>query len=239
MQPPTSPSGSNPGVTTLGTVTAAAQARADMVNSSFLSASEWTANINASYQELYGLLTEKYGSNYYFQTPFSITTDGTNYLYALPSDFFKLFGADLFVGGQWTTLKPFMFAERNRFTFSNGIPTASQLVRLWYAPRLTILVNGADTARRHQRLRGVRNHRRGDQVRFKRGESDVSVLMAQKQAITTRIESEADNRRMPGCPRGLRTLSAQRERALGLALLRSDWASLLHRGFKYLARANG
>jgi hypothetical protein len=182
-----------PGVTTLGAVTTAAQQRADMFNDTFVSNTEWTANINASYQELYGLIAQSFGDDYLVQTPYTFSTDGINYLFALPSDFFKLLGVDLQVGSQWATIKPFMFGERNRYSFSNGIPVANQNLRLWYIPRLTLLVNAGDT------LDGVNGWEEFIVIdaaikALQKEESDCSLLMAQRQAIITRIEDEAARR---------------------------------------------
>lgn len=162
-----------PGVITLSTIRLAAQRRADMENSSFVSNAEWLGLINSGIQELYDKLVEAYGSDYYLQTAATITTDGTNDKYALPTDFFKLLGVDLQLSGSstgttgWISLWRFNFAQRNQYTLPNiqtlwgrtnlkyrlagsniwfiPLPAASQTLRLWYAPRFTALVNDADT----------------------------------------------------------------------------------------------
>lgn len=125
------------GQTTLLAVRTAARQRADMVNSLFLTDAEFNANIQASYQELYGLLVQKFGDNYFVAgTPdlwYQFTTT-TSAGYILPdgsssyklSDalttapaFFKLLGVDLYTGAAvnpWVTLKPFMFQERNQWS---------------------------------------------------------------------------------------------------------------------------
>lgn len=130
----------NAGVTTLTTITTAAQQRADMVNSLFLSAAEWTANINASYQELFDLLVQKYGNDYYC----ALDSNGDGYQfttttaekYLLPDGasgtkmpdtttiapaFYKLLGVDLKVGSDWITLKPFAMIERNTFATTQSV----------------------------------------------------------------------------------------------------------------------
>ena len=132
-----------PGQTTLGAIRLAAQQRADMQGSQFLTTAEWNANISASYQELIGLLVQKYGNDYYFtgnpDNWYQFATNGTSQGYALPDGsstyllndgvttapaVFKLLGVDLLVQGSisqngWITLKPFTFVERNRFTYPN------------------------------------------------------------------------------------------------------------------------
>lgn len=65
-----------PGTATLGNIRLMAQQRADQVNSSFLSLPEWNSNISASYKELYDLLVQKYGDDYYYTVPISYTTTG-------------------------------------------------------------------------------------------------------------------------------------------------------------------
>lgn len=136
-----------PGVTTLGTMRTTAQQEADLVNSSFISTAEWNSYLNASYQELYSLLIQKYGENYYTaldttNKPYQFTTDGTNEYFKLPDGsgsflmpdgittapaFFKLNGVDLWlsssqtVPSQWFTLHRFTMGERNKWTLPNAI----------------------------------------------------------------------------------------------------------------------
>lgn len=157
-----------------GSIIEQAQQRADLVNSSFITATEWQTMANASLSQLFEKLVEAYGSNYFVQTPHIFTTDGTNDAYALPSDFFKLLGVDLQLSpyGQssalgWVTIWRFNFAERNRYTLPNlvtiwgrtnlsyllrggklwlqPLPQGGQTLRLWYAPTFTPLVNDSDT----------------------------------------------------------------------------------------------
>lgn len=117
------------GQTTLGAVRLAAQQRADMVNSNFVSLQEWNDYINHSYTELYDILVQVYADEYYMATPFVFQTDGRYPgLYPLPPDFYKLMGIDLGLGTQtpaqtgpngWLTLKKFSFISRNRYIFGN------------------------------------------------------------------------------------------------------------------------
>ena len=125
-----------PGQTTLATVRTAARERSDMVNSQFLTDAEFNSNIQASQQELYGIIVQKYGNDYYLAgTPdnwYQFTTTSTATSYALPDGsstyllkdgsttapaFWKLLGVDLQLGSAsngWLTLKPNPFVERNR-----------------------------------------------------------------------------------------------------------------------------
>lgn len=128
-----------PGIVTLGGLRVQAQERADMVNSSFLSTSEWNRNIMGSYKELYDLLIAAYGNDYYVNQPVNFQTDGSSQLYALPDGstsfkdasgasitppgFYKLLGVDLALQagnpGSYVTIRPFNFADRNRYAVPN------------------------------------------------------------------------------------------------------------------------
>jgi hypothetical protein len=209
------------GVTTLSAVRTAAAQRADMPapsTTTFVTTSEWNGLINASYQELYGLLAQKFGDDYFTSISSNITTDGLTDLYDLPSDFFKLLGVDLQVTATppaYVTVRPFAFAERNSLAQPNLQPTlgvtnlryrlkgsklwlapfpaANQVLRLHYVPRLTLLSADGDT------LDGVNGWEEyvvvDAALKAKdKEESDVSVLAAEKAALVGRIEAEAENR---------------------------------------------
>lgn len=106
-----------------------AQQESDMVNSQFVSDSEWNSYINQSYFELYDLLVQKYGDDYYANNV-EFETDGTSQLYALPNGtnysaapaFYKLLGVDLSLSpspDSWITLKRFNMSARNRYSVPN------------------------------------------------------------------------------------------------------------------------
>ncbi len=115
----------------LGQIRVAAQQRADMVNSNFVSKAEWNSYINQSMYELYDLLITIY-EDYYIAEPLSITTTGGTDTYALPNGtnhngarpFYKLIGVDMGQGASggngWVTLKKFVFADRNKYYFPNA-----------------------------------------------------------------------------------------------------------------------
>ena len=72
-----------------------------------------------------------------------------------------MLGVDLQVGGagNWISLKPFPFAERNMFSLSNTqFPMAGQTVRLLYVPQLTLptqdtdVIDGAEHIHFHHKL---------------------------------------------------------------------------------------
>lgn len=158
--------------TTAGALITAAQQRADMENSGFISDAEWLAMCNASLQTLYDKLIEAYGNDYEVQAPYTVTTDGTNDAYDLPTDFYKLLGVDLQLANNsstadgWITIWRFNFAQRNQYTLPNiftlwgrtnikyrlrggkiwfiPIPASGQYLRLWYAPLFTPVTSTDD-----------------------------------------------------------------------------------------------
>lgn len=196
MLPPASPNPASPGVTTLGTIRTACKERTDNVGVAFLSDAEWLRLINSSYQELYGLVVQKFGNDYFTQTTaggVTLTTDGTTFLYPLQTNFFKLLGVDLYLANShWSILKPFTFAERNMFG-PQSVPRAGQTLRYFYVPRWTPLVNDTDTV---DGVNGWEEYIVADCAikALAKEEADVSVHMATKAALLQRIEAEAENR---------------------------------------------
>ncbi len=114
---------------TLAQVRTLCKQESDMENSGFVSDSEWNSYINQSYFELYDLLVQKYGDDY-FSNYVTFQTDGTSALYALPNgtnysaapSFYKLLGVDLSLSDSpesFITLRRFNFSARNRYSVPN------------------------------------------------------------------------------------------------------------------------
>lgn len=209
------------GATTFGAIITAAKQRADLVNSNFISASEWQNMANASLQNLWDKLVETYGSDYEVQNTFAITTDGTNDAYALPTDFYKLLGVDLQLSGSvsqvygWVTIWRFNFSQRNQWTLPNvttlwgrtnlryrlrggniwfaPLPAGGQSLRLWYAPRFTPLVNDSDS---FDGVNGWEEWAINDiaMKALTKEESDLSGVMALQQVQNDRLASIMENR---------------------------------------------
>lgn len=189
-------------------------------NSQIVTDAELNSYINLDYQELYGLLVMSYGDNYYFQTPYQFTTDGTSLLYPLPTDFFKLRGVDLSLTGaanSFVTLKQFNFRERNRLNNAfipspsinvlqnvryelNGgkimltpLAQAAQIIQIWYIPRCPNLSLDSDI------LDGVNGWEQyviasvAQKVAVKQ-EEDYSPFSNQKAFLLARIKEEAAQR---------------------------------------------
>lgn len=104
-----------------------AMQRADMVNSNFVTTSEWNYYINQSAQELYDLLITTY-EDYYVSPRLLLDFDSNTHQYPLPNGqnldgapaFYKLYGVDIGLDASNTayiTLKKFSFIERNMYVF--------------------------------------------------------------------------------------------------------------------------
>jgi len=208
----------NPTAITLQYLLDSSRQRADQVNSNFVTTQEQTNYVNASYAELYDLIIQKYGDNYFVQTPYAFVTDGINNQFALPDDFYKLLGVDLSLANtsdSFISVPKFEFGDRNRYSVPNfqsfygvtnlryringtkiwftPLPGGGQTIRLWYIPKIVYLVNPTDV------MDGVSGWEEYIVIdvaikMMQKEESDVSALMVQKQQMIQRIESAAENR---------------------------------------------
>lgn len=125
---------------TLAQLRTAVRQRSDQVNSQFISDAELNSYINQSYFELYDILIQKYGDNYYSADPVVFATDGESMQFPLPNGtlsftngrtneagyiapaFYKLLGVDLQLANQvqsFVTIRPFNFSDRNRYAVPN------------------------------------------------------------------------------------------------------------------------
>lgn len=144
------------GTSTLATVRQTVRQRADMVNSNFVTDPELNGWINSSYFELYDMLVEAYGDDYFAaqaDDPYVLTTDGAKEVFPLPNGtsayltpggntaaaFFKLLGADLKIGTDWKPLDKFELAERGRGSgpWQQGMRLKYRLQGnfIWFRPR--------------------------------------------------------------------------------------------------------
>lgn len=200
---------------TLGEIKTQARQRSDMENSEFVSDAELTAYINASLAELHDLLIASYNDDYVMNE--HIFTSNSALQYDLPTDFYKLRGVDVRRGanGQWATVKRFNFNRRNeqqnayawnllglpyleyRLVGSkirfNRTPDTQLEFRLFYHPKVAKLVVDADS---YDDVNGFAEYVVVDAAikMMQKEESDVSVLMAQKEALKQRITAMAANR---------------------------------------------
>lgn len=207
--------------TTLLKLKTAARQRADQVNSGFVTDAELTTYINNSLCELYDLIISTYGEDYYATSATTALSSSTD-TYDLPSDFYKCIGVDLVIGANTSiTLERFNFVERNQYRYTIGgffnqiaskyklvgnkikflpFPAGGVSYRLWYIPVPVLLVNDADT---FDGVSGWDEYIVVDAAikMMQKEESDVSVLMAQKQMLIKRIQEMAPNRDAGAAPR--------------------------------------
>lgn len=202
---------------TLAEIKQRAREEADMENSGFIKDSELLSYINASAQNLYDHLIMKFGADYFVNDdPYLFTTDSENTPVDLPDDFYKCVGVDVKISNtEFVTMKPFMFAERNKYNNSlingyNGFTHARYRimgnkirfmprsqggfqVQVWYIPAFEKLVSDTDT---FDGINGYEEYVIVDAAikMLSKEESDPSVLMARKAEILRHIQEIADNR---------------------------------------------
>lgn len=192
-----------------------ARDRADMSESNFVSDSELVSYINNSIAELHDLLIAAFNEDYVMEE-YEWTADGANFEFDLPDDIYKLRGVDVAYGAdEWTTVKRFNFNRRNEaqnaFTWNmlglpyleyrlvgskirfNRVPDANTSLRMFYNPKATQLAVDADE---YDDINGFSEYVVVDAAikMLNKEESDVSVLMAQKEALKQRIQNMAQNR---------------------------------------------
>lgn len=115
---------------------------ADMYNSDFIDTTEALDIFNMCYTDFYDMLVTKFDN--YFVSEHTVTLTANENDYALPSDFYKLVGADFLVSGNtYVTLKPFSETERNGASGTLA-PVPSGTVRLRYVPAPTIYEDTSD-----------------------------------------------------------------------------------------------
>jgi hypothetical protein len=201
---------------TLAQLRTSARQRADMENSTKVTDVELNEYINKSAAELYDLLVLA-DPDYYTTTALFSLTSASN-VYTVPADFYKLRGVDYQAdGADYVTIHPFNLMERNRLNrtlLRNAVPLrryrlmkntlwfvpesdASGNYRLWYLPVFVDLaLDGTVIDAASIGLQHWEEYVTTDAAIkcMQKEESDVSVLMAQKQALTARITTMARSR---------------------------------------------
>ncbi len=135
---------------TLGQIRLAAQQRADLVNSGFVTTTEWNSYITQSAFELYDLLVTAY-QDYYLAQPALFVTNGNQQQYPLPDGtssfltmtgssfvpkpFYKMNGVDIGLSNNnnaWFTLQKFNWNDRNNFVYPQLNSTILGVFNLQY-----------------------------------------------------------------------------------------------------------
>jgi hypothetical protein len=188
---------------------------ADMVNSSFISSTEWTDYINAGYAELYDLVVASFEDYFTTTTTLTITTGNTA---SLPAAFYKLRALDYSLNGTYVNCTQFNFSERNSLSSSTSALMANRAGRqyrivsdtiyiipedraagsyqLWYVPAITPLSAGGDLLPTSLSKFGWEEYIciYAAERALNKQESDISVLAAMRVSIAGRIVSMAANR---------------------------------------------
>jgi hypothetical protein len=151
---------------TLTNLTDRAKQVADLVDSAFVSSTEWTTWINGGLKELYDIVVA--ANEDYFTTSTTATITAGNSSASLPSTFYKLRGVDYQLSSDnYINVPLFSFQDRNRsveFLHSSqgNDPTRRYRVildslhvtpadkapgtyRVWYVPSVTELSAGGDS----------------------------------------------------------------------------------------------
>ena len=203
--------------TTLLHLRTRARERSDMVNSKFVSDSELTAFINASYAELYDLLIMSYEDYFITSETFTLTS-GDAGVRALPADFYKLKGLDYLYGGSYVTLYPYDWNTRNlRINSPSGYyvgdldityrvvgsnirfeprTNATGTFQHWYIPSYTALSADSDTVDSVITRNNWEEYIVIDAAikMLAKEESNTNHLNYEKQQMIKRIEAAAGDR---------------------------------------------
>lgn len=200
------------GAVSLTTLRARVREACDQVGTTFVTdaATSIDAFINTGLDELYDVVLQHFGEDYYVSSSAFSTVAGTS-AYSLPSDFYKLLGVDLTFDGESVGLEKFSFAERNAFKTSQRsgdvpryrlegsnlrlypAPASVTTGTLWYVPTRTPLVLGADTVNFPGGWEEYAVLSAAISCVIKE-EGDPSALMARKADQLRRIESAAGQR---------------------------------------------
>lgn len=118
-----------PGQTTAGNLMLEAQQRMDRIYASNITQQEWISMISQSYKELYDIIIQKFGDDYFIAPPYSYTTTGQidpvyqAQVFPLPPDFYKLMRCEVALNpadpNSWVTLKQFQAIQANLWNFPN------------------------------------------------------------------------------------------------------------------------
>lgn len=199
---------------TLAELRLQAKQRADMVKSKFVSDAEWNYYINSGIAELYDLMCEAYGEDYYI-TEYEFTTNDSEG-YDLPEDFYELKRLDLKIDSQnWVTIPRFNINEETALRSSSFValggylntryrimgnsikvaplPSPGSTMRALYVPLPQQLAADDDELQNFNTYSEFVVLSAAISA-LNKEESDVSVLAAQKEQQRARITAKAGAR---------------------------------------------
>ena len=209
---------------TLANLITGVRRRADMVGSTFVSDAEIVDYINVAMSEVHDLLVTKFEDYYVSTHQYTLPGSGSGLTagqFALPDAFYKALGVDFDVGGVTYRLRPYHFQERAMYNSPSVVasritntlyhiqgasirfipaPTVSGTVTLWYVPEPTYFdASSTSTTIKTaapQVAKGYEEYVIIDAAIkcLQKEESDVQILLVQKQQQLERIEQAAGKR---------------------------------------------
>jgi len=205
--------------TTLGQLITRVRQRSEQENSQFVSDDEIVTYINASLSELYDLMINEYGEDYFISTDTITTTAGTSD-YTLPDDFYKFVSIDLNANGNVNySLQRFNFSERNKYQntgYSVGtvsstapfkytilgnnvkllpVPQGTHTLTMYYVPQPPVLDNTATEVSAQIPAGWLEYVVIDSAIKvMAKEESDTTVLEREKFSLAARIKNMANNR---------------------------------------------
>lgn len=123
----------------LAQLRAEAQQRSNQESKTLIATAEWNRYTNEAISELYDLIVSSHPHYYVSSVNFALTSSNQLALSTL-TNFYKLRGIDYLVGTRPLNVRPFSFAERNRFTNQNYAGTYTA----WWTPTPPVLTLDAD-----------------------------------------------------------------------------------------------
>ena len=207
--------------TTLQDLVNRTRQRADMEGSTFVTDAEVIAYINVAMAEMHDILVSRYEDYYVSSESYTLPADNPG---TLPATFYKALGVDFDSGGTTYRLRRFSFQERNKLNSPSVVagriadtlysiqgnqikfipaPTVSGTVTLYFVPE----AQQFSTSESEYMDKTVAN--KAPAVAFgyeeyvvidaaikclQKEESDVQILLVQKQQLKERIENAASNR---------------------------------------------
>ena len=203
---------------TLANLITGVRRRADMEGSTFVSDAEIVDYINVAMAEVHDILVTKFEDYYVSTQTYTLPADNPG---TLPATFYKALGVDFDVGGLTYRLKPYSFQERAIYNSPGMVasmitntmyhvqgtqikfipePTTSGTITLHYVPEPTYFSSGSTSATvvsvAPQVAKGYEEYVVIDAAIkcLQKEESDVQVLLVQKQQQLQRIEQAAGKR---------------------------------------------
>lgn len=158
------------GQVSLGYLRAQAQLRCDRFNSTFVSLPEWNQYLTEARKQLYNIVTQAFGNDYYSSSTYTWTLGNGLQSYPLPNDFYKLNLVEVALNAgdpnSWVTLRSYNWAQKNLYNYPNvytmygitnlryrlvgnniyivPVPTGGQTLRMWYTARPKTLMADTD-----------------------------------------------------------------------------------------------